>query len=186
MIVMKKLILSLLSLAGLVFPLTGQVLDDPYQVEPVPIESLVLKQKKIPPSIIEEIKSSLMSDKPIIGRNLPTVRDSYSWTIKPDTKENTPSFYEAYIKVQKGSNVFVKYNSDGTILESEIIRRNAALPYKVAEDLEKSQYKGWTVVGDKELIKYLSSRNNVMEHFKIIVEKNNVKRNIAFTYNEPV
>jgi hypothetical protein len=35
-------------------------------------------------------------------------------------------------------------------------------------------------------IKFLSTKNSEKEHFKIIVEKNNVKRNITFTYNEPV
>ncbi len=185
MIVMKKLFFSLLTFAAIIFPLTGQV-DDPDQQESVPIESLILRQKQIPPAIINEIKSDFIFNKPIVGKILPTIQDNYSWAFTRDAKDKKPSFYEAYIRVRNGGNVYVKYNPDGTIIQSEVIRKNAALPYTVAEDLQKSQYKGWRVVGDKELIKYLSPGKNVEEHYRIFVEKNNVRRDITFSYNEPV
>jgi hypothetical protein len=56
----------------------------------------------------------------------------------------------------------------------------------VTQALAKSQYRDWTVVGDKELIKYYNSKADVEEHFRVTLEKNNVKKTVSFNFKEPV
>jgi hypothetical protein len=52
------------------------------------------------------------------------------------------------------------------------------------EKFQNSQYKDWKIVGSKEVIKYYHDHNNssVEQHFRITVEKDNVKRGISFNW----
>jgi hypothetical protein len=183
---MKRLFLSLLAIAGTLFPLLAQTEGDPAETESLPVESLTLRKQQIPQLISNEIRSDILAGKPVIKDKLPTVKDNYPWINTTESNRKSPAFYEAFIKGYGGTNIFVKYNPDGTVTESEVMRKNAALPHNVAEDLAKSQYSGWNVISDREVLKYVSSEGDIREHFRITVEKNNTKKNVTFDYVEPV
>jgi hypothetical protein len=58
------------------------------------------------------------------------------------------------------------------------------IPQSVKESLANSQYKDWTVVGNKEVIRYYHDNDisSVEQHYRITVEKDKVKRSISFNY----
>jgi hypothetical protein len=176
----------LLTSVGLTFPLLSQVDHEIGESEAIPVESLVLKKDQVPPAIIDAVKSDFQHGEAFSWGKFPYALKKYAWVVDNDASNVKPEFYEVYIKASDGSDIYAVYTPDGTIKESKTIRKNAPLPRTVDQALAKSQYKDWTVVGDKELIKYYNSKNNVEEHVKVTVEKNNVKRNISFNYKEPV
>jgi hypothetical protein len=183
---MKKLIVSLLAFTGFLFPLLAQVDHDQNENEGIPVESLILKKDQIPAAIVKAVNSDFVNGEAFRWGKFPFVLEKYGWVIANGKADQKPDYYEVNIKSKDGSDIYAVYSPDGTIIQSRTIRKNVALPLSVTQALAKSQYKDWTVVGDKELIKYYNSMNNIEEHFRITVEKNNVKKTISFNYKEPV
>jgi hypothetical protein len=183
---MRKLIISILASTGFLFPLLAQIDHDQRENDIVPVESLTLKKEQIPAAIVKAVNTDFAAEQAFRWGKFPYVLEKYGWIIAKDQTNVKPDYYEVNIKAHDGSDIYAIYSPDGTIIQSRTFRKNAALPPKVLKALEKSQYKGWNVVGDKELIKYYKSKNDVEEHFRITVEKNNVKKTISFNYNEPV
>jgi hypothetical protein len=182
---MKKLIISIIASTGFFFPLLAQVDHDQAENEIVPVESLTLKKEQIPPAIVKAVNTDFANEEAFRWGKFPYVLEKHGWIVAKTESNVKPDFYEVNIKAHDGSDIFAVYSPDGTIIQSRTIRKNAALPPSVLKALENSQYKGWDVVGDREIIKYYNSKNNVEEHFRITVEKNNVKKTISFNYNEP-
>jgi hypothetical protein len=182
---MKKLVLSILAFTGFLFPLLAQVDHDQRDNEILPVESLTLKKDQIPAAIVKAVNDDFATGQPFRWGKFPYILEKYGWVVAKDAENQKPDRYEVNIKAHDGSDVYAVYGSDGTIIQSRIVRKNAPMPANVMQALEKSQYKGWNVVGDKELIKYFNSKADVEEHFRITVEKNNVKKTISFNYKEP-
>jgi hypothetical protein len=183
---MKKLIVSLLAFTGFLFPLLAQVDHDQNDNEAIPTESLILKKDQIPQAIVKAVNSDFINGEPFRWGKFPFILEKYGFVIAKGSENQRPDYYEVNIKSHDGSDIYAVYSSDGTIIESKTIRKNAALPLSVTQALAKSQYKDWTIVGDKELIKYYNSKNDIEEHFRITLEKNNVKKTVSFNYKEPV
>jgi hypothetical protein len=183
---MKKLVVLFLSLTGFLFPLLAQVDHDQTENEIIPVENLTLKKEQIPNAIVKAVNDEFKTGQAFKWGKFPYVLEKYGWVVANDAKDQKPDRYEAYIRTSDGSEIYAIYLPDGTIVQSKVIRKNATLPATVLQALEKSQYKGWNIVGDKEFIKYYNSKNNVEEHYRITVEKNNVKKTISFNYKEPM
>jgi hypothetical protein len=183
---MKKLILSILAFTGFLFPLLAQVDHDQNENEGIPTESLILKKDQIPESVVKAVNSDFKNEEAFRWGKFPFVLEKYGWVIAKGKENQKPDYYEVEIKVHDGSEIYAIYSPDGTIIQSKTIRKNAALPYSVTQALAKSQYRDWTVVGDKELIKYYNSKADVEEHFRVTLEKNNVKKTVSFNFKEPV
>ena len=183
---MKKFFFLLLASAGFTFPLFAQVDHIIDESEAMPVESLILKKDQVPPAIVNAVNSDFRNGGAFEWGKFPFVLEKYAWVVDKDAGNAKPDFYEVFIKAHDGSDIYAVYTPDGTIKESRTIRKNAALPLSVTESLAKSQYKDWTVVGDKEIIKYFNTKSDVEEHVKVTVEKNSIKKNLSFNYKEPV
>jgi len=182
---MKKLIVTLLAFTGFLFPLLAQVDHDQRENEIIPNESLTLKKEQIPTAIVKAVQQDFATGQAFTWGKFPYVLEKYGWIVAADAVNQKPDRYEVNIKAHDGSDIYAIYSPDGTIIQSRIIRKNAALPSNVIQALGKSQYKDWKVVGDKELIRYYNTKKDVEEHYRITVEKNNVKKTISFNYKEP-
>jgi hypothetical protein len=182
---MKKLIVSLFTFTGLLFPLFAQVDHDERVNDIIPVETLTLKKDQIPPVIVKAVNDDFANGQAFKWGKFPYVLEKYGWVVSQNATDQKPDRYEVNIKTRNGDDVFAIYSADGTIIQSRIIRKNAALPSNVLQSLAKSQYKDWKVVGDQELIKYFNTKIDVEEHYRIRVEKNNVKKSISFNYKEP-
>lgn len=175
----------MLSIMGFLLPLSAQVDHDQQENEIIPVESLTLKKEQIPAAIVKAVNQDFKNGQAFTWGKFPYVLEKHGWIVSRDAVNQKPDHYEVNIKTHDGNEIYAVYAPDGTIIQSRIVRKNAALPPNVLQALEKSQYKGWNIVGDKELIKYYNSKTDVEEHFRITVEKNNVKKTISFNYKEP-
>jgi len=183
---MKKLIVSLIAVAGFIIPLRAQVDHDQNDNETFPKESLILKKDQIPANIVNAVNTDFSNGEAFRWGKFPFMLEKYGFVIAKGKENQKPDYYEVNIKTKDGSDIYAVYSSDGTIIQSRTIRKNAALPLTVTQALAKSQYKDWTIVGDKELIKYYNSKSDVEEHFRVTLEKNNVKKSVSLNYKEPV
>ena len=183
---MKKLIVSLLVFTGFLFPLLAQVDHDQTDNEGAPVESLILKKDQIPANIVKAVNTDFSNGDAFRWGKFPFMLEKYGFVIAKGKENQKPDYYEVNIKTKDGNDIYAVYNSDGTIIQSKTIRKNAGLPLSVTQALAKSQYKDWTIVGDKELIKYYNSKNDIEEHYRITLEKNNIKKTVSLNYKEPV
>jgi len=183
---MKKLLVSVLAFLGFLFPLLAQVDHDYRLNDIIPVESLTLKKDQIPPAIVQAVNKDFSTGQAVTWGKFPYTLENYGWVVNPDAAGEKPDHYEVFIKAKDGSDVYAVYAANGTIIQSRSLYKNIALPAVVKDRLAKSQYKDWTIVGDKEIIKYLNDEKDVIQHFRVTVEKNNVKRSISFNYDEPV
>lgn len=182
---MKRVLFSIFSLTGFIFPLLAQV-DHDYKVsDVVPVESLMLKKDQIPPAIVNAVNADFKTGKPLTWGKFPYTLADYGWVVSKEAAAEKPDQYEVFIKAADGSDVYAVYKPDGTIIQSRSIYKNAPIPEEVRTKLANSQYKDWAVAGDKELIRYYNYKKDIIAHFRLTVEKNNVKRTISFNYKEP-
>jgi hypothetical protein len=88
------------------------------------------------------------------------------------------------MKNKQGHDLWAVYSADGELVESREASKDVAIPSHVQAELAKSQYKDWTVTGDKEIIRYYHDHNtsSFEQHFRLTVEKDNVKRSISFNF----
>jgi hypothetical protein len=183
---MKRLMVSFLAIAGLLFPMLAQVDHDHRLDDIVPLEFLTLKKEQIPPAIIKAVSAEYTTGQPLTWGKFPYVLERYGWVVSQNAGGEKPDRYEVMIKAKDGSDLYAVYDPDGTIIESRSLYKNIPLPVNVKNALSKSQYKDWAVVGDREIIRYYKTKKDIEEHFRVTVEKNNVKRSISFNYEEPV
>ena len=181
---MKKILVTVLAFAGIIFPLTAQVAPDYLNSDIIPVESLTLKKDQVPPAIAKAVSTDFKTGQPLTWSKFPYALKNYRWTLVPASESEKPNLYEVEIKTNEG-NVFAIYKPDGTILQSRLSFTNAPLPETVITALEKSQFRDWKIVGDKELIDYNKDKGNVLEHFRIYVKKDNMKHSISFNFKEP-
>ena len=139
----------------------------------------------MPDAVVKAVNKDFDKANPLTWGKFPYALKSYAWVVNPDATVKKPNLYEVEIKGNDGSDIYAVYDPNGTIIQSRSIYKDAPLPPQIMKLLENSKYKGWNVVGDKELIKYYKGKSNVEEHFKITVRNGNEKRNISFKYTEP-
>jgi len=90
------------------------------------------------------------------------------------------------MKTKEGNELWAVYNAKGELVESREASTNIGVPNNVMQELLKSQYKDWKIVGDKEIIRFYhdNDKSNVEQHFRLSVEKDNVKRSISFNFQD--
>jgi hypothetical protein len=91
------------------------------------------------------------------------------------------------MKTDEGADFWAVYTKNGELVETREMSTNIAIPQDVMDKFSKSQYKDWKITGNKEIIRFYHdhelNRSHVEQHFRITVEKDNVKRSISFNWS---
>jgi hypothetical protein len=98
------------------------------------------------------------------------------------TSDIKPDRYQISMKTNIGHDLFAVYSSDGVLIATREVSIDVPLPLSVKQKLAKSIYKGWAIVGNKEIIKYFHDKKYVEQHIRVTVAKDNVKRTLSFNY----
>jgi hypothetical protein len=182
---MKKLLFSFLAFLGFLFPLLAQV-DHDYNVndrEPLENTSLLTKDQ-IPAAILKAAQTKFDINNSATWSKFPYALKEYGWVYDVAASNIELDRYEVEMKTKEGDELWAVYTSKGELVESREVNNNTPIPANIQEALSKSQYKDWKVVGNKEIIRYYHDHNNsnVEQHFRLTVEKDNVKRSISFNF----
>jgi hypothetical protein len=181
---MKKLIVSILIFSGILFPLLAQV-DHDYNVnDRVPVVNTTIAKDQVPAVVLKTAQSQFDLSKPATWSKFPYALKEYGWVYDAAASDIKLDRYEVSMKTKEGHDLWAVYTSKGELVESREASNDVAIPANVQAELAKSQYKDWKVVGDKEIIKYFHDHDNssVEQHFRVTVEKDNVKRSISFNF----
>ena len=181
---MKKLILSLFVFMGFLFPLLAQVDHDFNVNDRVPLASTELKVGLVPEAVIKAAQSRFDINNSTTWTKFPYALKEYGWVYDIGASDIKLDRYKVTLKNKDGNDLWAVYTSKGELVESRETANNVAPPPNVMEALSKSQYKDWKIVGDREVIKFYHDHDNskVEQHFRLTVEKDNVKKSISFNF----
>jgi hypothetical protein len=180
--IMKKLMFSFLAILVFVLPGIAQVDHDYNPKDIVPVPGPNLSKDEVPASVIKAASTDFNLSKPETWTKFPYALKEYGWVYDKDASGVKPDRYEVTMKATNGDDLYAVYSSDGVLISTREVNNNAPVPPSVMEALAKSQYKDWKIVGNKETIRYYHDKRNVEQHFRLTVEKDNVKRSISFNY----
>jgi hypothetical protein len=181
---MKKLLVLILVFSGFVFPLVAQV-DHDYNVnDRVPIVNTTITKDQVPAAVLKAAQTQFDMSNPTTWSKFPYALKEYGWVYDVGASDIKLDRYEVTMKNKQGHDLWAVYSANGELVESREIANDVAIPANVQKELANSQYKDWKIVGDKEIIKYYHDQNktSVEQHFRLTVEKDNVKRSISFNF----
>jgi len=181
---MKKLISSLIVLIGFIFPLAAQVDHDYNPNDRIPLINQTITKDQVPAAVLKAVNTQFQKDNPLTWSKFPYALNEYGWVYDAGAADLKLNRFEVTLKTVKGDDLWAVYTADGNLVETREALTNGAIPESVQKALANSQYKDWTVVGNRELIRYYHDHDNssVEQHYRITVQKDNVKRSISFNF----
>ena len=181
--IMKKLLSSCVALIAFVLPSMGQSHDfNANDVEPSVVTKITKEQ--VPAAVVNAVNVQFDKNNPLTWSKFPYALKEYGWVYDVGAGDLNLDRYEVTMKTTKGNDLWAVYNNKGELIETREMSNNIAVPVSVMNELLKSKYKDWAVVGNKEIIKFYhdGNKNKVEQHFRVTVEKNGVKRSISFNW----
>jgi len=181
---MKKLLISVLAFAAFIFPLLAQIDHDFNANDRVPIVNVTITKEQVPAAVLKGAQTQLDLNNTATWSKFPYALKEYGWVYDVGASDIKLDRYEVTMKNKEGHDLWAVYSAEGQLVESRETSNNVAMPLNVQQELAKSQYKDWKIVGDKEIIKYYHDRDqsSVEQHFRITVEKEGVKKGLSFNY----
>jgi len=181
---MKKFLFSVLALLGLIFPLMAQVDHDFNNNDRDPLINSTITKDQVPAAILKAAQTKFDLNNSATWSKFPYALKEYGWVYDVGASNIKLDRYEVTIKNKEGNDLWAVYTVKGELVESREASVNVPVPANIMQELLKSQYKDWKIVGDKEIIRFYHDHNNssVEQHFRLTVEKDNVKRSISFNY----
>jgi hypothetical protein len=181
---MKKFLFSVLALLGLIFPLMAQVDHDYNTNDREPLINSTITKDQVPAAILKAAQTKFDLNNSATWSKFPYALKEYGWVYDVGASNIKLDRYEVTIKNKEGNDLWAVYTVKGELVESREASVNVPVPANIMQELLKSQYKDWKIVGDKEIIRFYHDHNNssVEQHFRLTVEKDNVRRSISFNY----
>lgn len=181
---MKKFLISVFALCGLLFPLLAQVDHDYNPNDRVPIVNTTITKEQVPAAVVKAVNTQFDKNNVLTWSKFPFALKEYGWVYDQGASDIKLNRYEVTMKTNSGDELWAVYGADGVLVETRETFKNSAIPPSVMESLAKSQYKDWAIIGDKEVIRYYHDADytSVEQHYRLTVQKDNVKRSISFNY----
>ena len=109
---MKRLILLITVLSGLIFPIIAQTVT-----EEEPIESLTLKKGNIPAPVLKAAEQLFEGNTQIAWGTSPYELKDYGWSVNKEYNEPI-NHYEIQLKGKDGSDIYAVFESTGELLNA--------------------------------------------------------------------
>jgi hypothetical protein len=181
---MKKIMITCLASLAYVIPILAQIDHDfnPNDKEPV-VQATILKEQ-VPAAVRNAVSTQFDKNNPLTWSKFPYALKEYGWVYDVGASDIKLDRYEVTMKTSKGDDLWAVYSAKGELIETREMSVNVPVPSYVLDELAKSKYKDWKIVGNKEIIKYYHDHNNssVEQHIRLTVQKDNEKRSLSFNY----
>lgn len=183
---MKKFLFAWFALTSFLLPSFAQDAgntNQPYEVV-VPDKGFVLKKSQVPLSVQKARNIDFKVDEPITWTKFPYTLKDFGWEY--DESGTKADHYHVTMKDSKGRIIYAVYSAKGDLIATKEETTNAKLPAYVLESLSKSKYKDWTIVGNKEVVKFFNKKKSVKQFVRLTITKDNEIKHINFNYEGKV
>lgn len=180
---MKKILLSLIVLAAINFSVVAQSNFYPTG-EYVAVVTADIPVASLPALISKTVNVRFDKDNPLTWSKLPYKLNDFGWVYEVGTPEERLARYEVSMKTTRGGFFKGFYNEEGELVETIERSKDITVPRYIMEALLSGPYKDWTVVGNKEVVNFFQNSDNpkAVQKVKLVIEKDKVKRTLAFNY----
>lgn len=181
---MKKLLFTLALLTALVLPMLAQTSEDSFPNDRVTIVSSTIPRDQVPQSIIQAVNIRFDKANPLTWSRVPFELKDFGWVYDVSSSDLKPVNYEVMMKTNGKSDLLAIYGENGDLMQSSELSRNVPIPRYIQVELAAGPYKDWTVISDREYIKFYHGNGNIAadQHFRVTVAKDNKRKNLAFKY----
>jgi hypothetical protein len=181
---MKKLIIICFAVLACMLPSLAQIDHDYNANDREPVMRDKILKEQVPAAVLKAANNQFDKNNPQTWSKFPYTLKEYGWVYDVGASNIKLDRYEVTMKNKEGGEFWAVYSAAGELIETREMSVNTIVPQSVMAEFLKSQYKDWKIVGNKEIIKFYHDHNNssVEEHFRITVEKDNVRRSISFNW----
>jgi hypothetical protein len=181
---MKKLLITSLTLLAFLMPALAQIDHDFNPNDRTPEVRASILKDQVPEAVRIAATTRFDKNNPLTWTKFPYALKEYGWVYDVGSANVKLDRYEVTLKNEKGNDLQAIYSANGDLIESREVSADVPVPAYIMEELSKSKYKDWKIVGNKEIINYYHDHNNssVEQHLRLTVEKDNVKREISFNF----
>jgi hypothetical protein len=183
---MKKVVFTFFALIALVLSATAQVAHD-YNIsdrEPGVLAKLTVDQ--VPPAVVNAVKTQFDKNNPETWSKFPYALKEYGWVYDMGAAEINLDRYEVTMKTDRKTDLWAVYTTKGELVETREMSKDIPIPKDIMTQFQNSQYKDWTITGNKEIIRFYHDhsldKTKIEQHFRINVEKDGAKRAISFNF----
>jgi len=182
--VMKKIIFTFAALLGFVLPSMAQVAHDWNSNDREPVINETITREAIPAAIMSAFEKKFDINAPATWSKFPYALKEYGWVYDVGAADVQLDRYVVKMKLGNNHEFWAVYTAEGDLVESRETSIDVPIPPSVREAFVNSQYKDWKIIGSKEVIKFYHdhNENSVEQHFRITVQKDDIKRSISFNY----
>jgi hypothetical protein len=184
---MKKILFFCLVLTTFWISSLAQVSHDYNPNDMTPAVTAKLTTDQIPALILQSFKVQFNPKNPATWSRFPYALKEYGWVYDVGSENVDLDRFEVKMKTDEGADFWAVYTKNGELIETREMSTDIAIPPDVMDKFSKSQYKDWKIIGNKEIIRFYHdhelNKSHVEQHFRITVEKNNVKRGISFNWS---
>jgi hypothetical protein len=180
---MKKIYFVLILLTAFSFSILAQPGEDALMSEPVPVVAAKIPVGSVPSAIKKDINNHFNKDNPMTWSKLPYKFKDFGWVYEVGRPEKNLTHYEVTLKTSDGF-LWGSYNEDGDLVKTREISKNIAVPTYILKEIYTGPYKDWKIVGNKEVVNFYENKDRpyAEQNFRINVEKDNIIKKLAFTY----
>ena len=182
---MKKLVFVLIFLGAYLLPTIAQYGSDGMINEKVSIVTARITKDKIPAAIIKTANMNFDKDNPFTWSKFPRELKEFGWVYEVGSNPDHPlSGFKVTMKTTSGRDLQANYDVNGKLTESRERSTNIPVPLYILSDLAGSEYKDWTIIGNKEVIQFYSTgdKPTADQYFRLILQKGSEKRKLAYRY----
>ena len=179
-----KTLLAFFVLIVLTIPAISQIDHDYNPNDRVPSSNDTIAKSEIPQAVLNAVTRDFDKTDPMSWSKFPYALKEYGWVYDVGASDIPLNRFEVELKTRDGGELWAIYSAKGELIETKEVLINTVVPRYIQEALANSKYKDWQIVGTKEIIKYYHDHDlsKVEQHFRLTVEKNNVRRSISFNY----
>jgi hypothetical protein len=185
---MKKLFVVFTMMMALIVKLSAQVDHDFNDNDKIPVVNATITKDQVPAAVLKAVSTQFNANDPLTWSKFPYALKEYGWVYDVGAARIPLDRYEVTMKTKSGNDFWAVYNATGELIETREISKNIPTPKTIMDALGNSKYKDWSIVGNKEIIRFYHdhNENSVEQHFRVTVEKDNVKRSISFNYQKSI
>jgi hypothetical protein len=183
---MKKLILTSTTLVAFMLPMVAQGDTFSSLDERVAVVTALIPTDGVSSSIIQAVNTKFDKNNPLTWSSFPHQLKEYGWVYDIGSSSVPLTNFEVTMKTTAGDVMSAIYGVDGNLLETREISKNIPLPRYVMEALTTSEFKDWTVVGNREVTRFYQDPGSPRadQIIKLTLEKESSKKKLTFKYVE--
>lgn len=179
------MLFALIALAAINFSVIAQSSQYSSSGDYVAVVAASIPGDELPPQISHSVNLRFDKNNPLTWSKFPYKINDFGWVYEVGPQEDKLSRYEVTMRTSSGGYFYGYYNAEGDLVETMERSKDIPVPRYIMVALYETPYRDWKIVGNREVVNFYQNTSDPVaeQHFKLIVEKDNKRKRLAFNYD---